>query len=104
MKYTKMLSALAITVGLSAGLQAAQAASADNGLFQLSEVSNNGALIAEGKEHKCGKDHKCGKEKGHKCGKDHKCGKEKGEHKCGKDHKDGADKCGADKCGTEKKN
>ncbi|MBX2860592.1 MAG: hypothetical protein KTR14_05120 [Vampirovibrio sp.] len=102
MNYKQMVPAVAVTLGLSAGLAAQSMANplTTDGLnlFQMNEVSNQGALLAEG-DHKCGKG-ACGGEhdeddKGeHKCGKDH-CGDDK-------DHGDSDHKCGKDSCGGDK--
>ncbi len=95
MNYKNKLSAVALALGVVAGVTAVdQQAQANDGLFGMTEFTGNGTLIAEGD--KCGSD-KCGKDKGeHKCGSD-KCGKDKD-----KGDKGGEDKCGAGTCGSSK--
>ncbi|WP_303673920.1 hypothetical protein [Vampirovibrio chlorellavorus] len=98
MNYKKIVPAVALTVGVAASITAAQAES----LFQLSEVSSKGTLIAEA-EHHCG-----AKGENHKAC-EHKDGDK---HKDAEHHKDGKHQCGAHKkqsknsdrkCGANKK-
>jgi uncharacterized low-complexity protein len=116
MNYKKVLPAVALTLGMSAQI-AAQAE-----LFQMSEVSGHGLLIACDAEHKCAAG-ACGSDKKgehqaadkkvaadeHKCATG-ACGSDKkDDHHCGADYhnKDDAHKCAADKkddhhCGADK--
>jgi hypothetical protein len=115
MNYKKIVPAVALTVGMAASITAAQAES----LFQLSEVSSSGTLIAEAEHHDGAKadqhkacEHKDGKHE--KDAKHHADHHKDGEHHCGadkKDKKDGADKdhgkdadhkCAAGACGAHK--
>jgi hypothetical protein len=124
MNYKKVLPAVALTLGMSAQI-AAQAE-----LFQMTEVSGHGLLVAcdahqQGENHADNKvaadEHKCAagacgadKKGEHQCGSDkkdeHHCAADKHEksdaHKCAADKKD-EHKCAADKkdehkCGTQK--
>ncbi len=102
MNYKKIVPAVALTVGLAASITAAQAES----LFQLSEVSSQGTLIAEAEHHDGAKadEHKACE---HKDGEHHEDADhhKDGEHHCGadKDHgKDADHKCAAGACGAHK--
>ena len=102
MNYKKIVPAVALTVGLAASITAAQAES----LFQLSEVSSKGTLIAEAEHHDGAKtdEHKACE---HKDGEHHEDADhhKDGEHHCGadKDHgKDADHKCAAGACGAHK--
>lgn len=108
MNYKKIVPAVALTVGMAASITAAQAES----LFQLSEVSSTGTLIAAEAEHHDGANAEHHKACEHKDGEHHEDADhhKDGEHHCG-GHKDGADKdhgkdadhkCAAGACGSDK--
>jgi uncharacterized low-complexity protein len=104
MNYKQIVPAVALTLGVAASMNSAQAGS----LFQMSEVASNGTLIAEA-EHHCGADkatHDCAgkKDAEHKC-----AAKKDAEHKCAADKahdehesKDADHKCAAGACGADK--
>lgn len=121
MNYKQIVPAVALTLGVAASMNAAQAGS----LFQMSEVANNGTLIAEA-EHHCGAEkatHDCAAKKdehkheakdaehhcaGDKDGEHHCAAKKDAEHKCAADKvheheaKDADHKCAAGACGADK--
>ncbi len=107
MKYSKVLPALLLSIGLSAGaVQAMEAPSQSEplspSLFELSEVS--GTQVAEKDKGRMCASHLFGrnkKKKGDKEGED-KCGSSKCGSDKDKDEKHSDDKCGSGTCGSDK--